>query len=119
MHTILSVDDDPDLRESLREALALRGFFVHAVPTAEVALLVLAEGCHFDLLLTDIVLPGGMNGFELADLAALVQPDLRILYMTGFANLPRRTTSELHGKIVTKPLAPNQLDREIRELLAA
>jgi CheY-like chemotaxis protein len=118
MQNILFVDDDPSMRELVRRVLEHRGYFVHAVPTAEVALVLLREEVPFHLLITDIVMPGGMNGFELADAAKQLQPGLRILYLTGFVNLPRRRLAELQGKLVHKPVLPAQLEREIRELLA-
>jgi CheY-like chemotaxis protein len=119
MHSILFVDDDAAIRELMRRALQHHGFFVHAVPTAEVALMLLQEGIHFDLLITDIVMPGGMNGFELADRAKALQPRLNIIYLTGFVNLPRRRLTELRGKLVAKPVRPSQLEREVRTMLAA
>ncbi len=119
MHSILFVDDDAAIRELMRRVLQHQGFFVHAVPTAEVALMLLQEGIHFDLLITDIVMPGGMNGFELADRAKALQPSLNIIYLTGFVNLPRRRLAELRGKLVAKPVRPSQLEREVRIMLAA
>ena len=90
MHRILFVDDDPAMRDLVRRVLERQGFFVQAVPTAEVALLLLEERIQFDLLITDVVMPGGMNGFELAERATALHPSLRVLYLTGFVNLPRR-----------------------------
>jgi CheY-like chemotaxis protein len=118
MPSILFVDDDPSMRRLVQRVLERGGYFVHAVPTAEVALLLLKEEIPFDLLITDVVMPGGMNGFDLADKARELRPDLRLLYLTGFVNLPRRALAELRGKLVYKPLLPAQLEREIRELLA-
>lgn len=119
MHSILFVDDDAAMRELMQRALKHRGYFVHAVPTAEVALVLLKEKIPFDMLITDIVLPGGMNGFELADLAKTLRPNIRIIYLTGFVNLPRRRIAELRGKLVAKPVLPSELEREVRVLLAA
>jgi DNA-binding response OmpR family regulator len=90
---------------------------VQTVPTAEVALLLLREKIAFDLLITDVVMPHGLNGFELADLARTLQPGLRVLYLTGFVNLPRRQIADLGGKLLRKPLAPGELEREIRAAL--
>jgi CheY-like chemotaxis protein len=119
MQSILFVDDDAAMRDLVRRVLERQDFFVQAVPTAEVALMLLAEQIHFDLLITDIVMPGGMNGFELADRAKAMQPRLRIIYLTGYVNLPRRRLAELRGKLVPKPVMPGTLEREVRRMLAA
>ena len=118
MHRILFVDDDAALRDLVRRVLERQGFFVQSVPTAEVALLMLKENIHFDLLITDVVMPGGMNGFELADRAMAMTPALRVIYLTGFVNLPRRQIAELRGKLVAKPVLPGALEREVRAVLA-
>ena len=119
MYRILFVDDDALMREVVHRVLERQGFYVHAVPTAEVALMLLKENIHFDLLVTDIVMPGGMNGFELADLAEQLRPNLQVMYLTGYVNLPRREIAELRGKLVYKPVMPSALVSEIRGLLAA
>lgn len=119
MHNILFVDDDAVMRDLVRRSLERQGFFVQTVPAAEVALMLLAEEIRFDLLITDIVMPGGMNGFELADRAKALQPDLRVIYLTGYVNLPRRPLQELRGKLVAKPIPPAALAHEVRSMLAA
>jgi len=119
MQSILFVDDDAAMRDLVRRVLEREDFFVQAVPTAEVALMLLAEQIRFDLLITDIVMPGGMNGFELADRAKAMQPGLRIIYLTGYVNLPRHHLAELRGKLVAKPVLPGMLEREVRRMLAA
>lgn len=119
MYSILFVDDDASMRQLVRRVLERQGFFVHAVPTAEVALMLLKEQVPFDLLITDIVMPGGMNGFELAEQATTLRPRLHVIYLTGFVNLPRRQLAELRGKLVAKPVLPGELEREVRGLLAA
>lgn len=119
MSRILFVDDDASMRGLVSRVLERQGFFVHAVPTAEVALVLLEEQVPFDLLITDIVIPGGMNGFELAEQATALRPRLRVIYLTGFVNLPRRQIAQLRGKLVAKPVLPGELEREVRGLLAA
>jgi CheY-like chemotaxis protein len=118
MYNILFVDDDRMMRELTRCALEPHGYFVHAVPTAEVALMILKENIHFDVLITDVIIPGGMNGFELAEAALKLQPELRVIYLTGFVNLPRRQITQLRGKLVHKPVQPSELEHEVRSLLA-
>jgi len=119
MQSILFVDDDAAMRDLVRRVLERQGYFLHAVPTAEVALMLLKEDIRFDLLITDIVMPGGIDGFELADRARKLRPGLRIMYLSGFLNLPRRQLDELHGTLVPKPIPPSQLVAAVRSLLAA
>jgi DNA-binding NtrC family response regulator len=119
MSNILFVDGDRSARDLVRCMLEDKGFYVHAVANAEVALLLLREQIHFDLLLTDAVFPGGMDGFTLADEAARIRPGLRVIYLTGFVNLPRRRLAELRGKLLVKPVRPFQLVNEVRGLLAS
>jgi CheY-like chemotaxis protein len=119
MYRILFVDDDAMMRELMHHVLEGHDFYVHAVPTAEVALMLLKENIHFDLLVTEIVMPGGMNGFELADHAKRLRPTLRLMYLTGYVNLPRAEIAQLRGKLIHKPAMPAELVSEIRGLLAA
>lgn len=119
MYSVLFVDDDAATRDLMRRVLERQGFYVHAVATAEVALVLLKENVKFDLLITDIVMPGGMDGFELADIAKRLHPGLQVMYLTGYLNLPRREMTQLHGNLVPKPIPPSRLIREIRGLLAA
>ena len=119
MSNVLFVDNDRASRDHVRCLLEDKGFFVHAVANAEVALLLLREQIHFDLLLTDVVFPGGMDGFTLADEATRLRPGMRVIYLAGFVNLPRRRLAELRGTLLMKPVRPFQLVNEVRGLLAS
>ena len=116
-YSILVVEDEDDVRELVATSLRHRGFSVLSVPNAEVALQILMEQVKFDLLFTDIVMPGIIDGFELADRAKRLQPDLKILYATGFAHVSRRSVDTLHGKLIQKPYRPDELASEIRRAL--
>jgi len=116
-YSILVVEDEDDVREVVATSLRHRGFSVLSVPNAEVALQILMEQVKFDLLFTDIVMPGVIDGFELADRAKRLQPDLKILYATGFAHVPRRPAGTLHGKLIQKPYRPDELAFEVRRAL--
>jgi CheY-like chemotaxis protein len=109
MAAVLVVEDEPFVRRFLTEALNDAGHAVHAVQNAEVALVILEEGVRFDLLITDIMLPWGIDGLELADRAKRIQPDLTVIYVTGFAGVARRDLSALHGALLTKPMRVSQL----------
>jgi CheY-like chemotaxis protein len=116
-YSILVVEDEDDVRELVATSLRHRGFSVLSVPNAEVALQILMEQVRFDLLFTDIVMPGIIDGFELADRAKRLQPDLKILYATGFAHVSRRSIDTLHGKLIQKPYRPDELATEVRRAL--
>ena len=116
-YSILVVEDEDDVRELVSTSLRNRGFSVLSVPNAEVALQILMEQVKFDLLFTDIVMPGIMDGFELADRAKRLQPELRILYATGFSHVTRRSADQLHGKLIHKPYRPDDLASEITRAL--
>ena len=118
-YSILVVEDEDDIRDMVSTALRERGFAVLSVPNAEVALTILLEHVKFDLLFTDIVMPGVMNGFELADEAKRLQPSLKVLYATGFTHLPRRSGggTALHGRLIQKPYRPDELVFEVDRAL--
>jgi CheY-like chemotaxis protein len=115
--SILVVEDEDDVRELVSTSLRNRGYSVLSVPNAEVALQILMEQVKFDLLFTDIVMPGIMDGFELADRAKRLQPGLKVLYATGFSHVSRRGTDQLHGKLIHKPYRPDEIAAEVRQAL--
>jgi CheY-like chemotaxis protein len=116
-YSILVVEDEDDVRELVSASLRHRGFSVLSVPNAEVALQILGEDVRFDLLFTDIVMPGLIDGFELADRAKRLQPNLKVLYATGFAHVSRRPAEKLHGKLIHKPYRADDLASEVRQTL--
>jgi CheY-like chemotaxis protein len=115
--SILVVEDEDDVRELVSTSLRNRGYSVLSVPNAEVALQILMEQVKFDLLFTDIVMPGVMDGFELADRAKRLQPELKVLYATGFSHVSRRPADQLHGKLIHKPYRPDEIASEVRNAL--
>ena len=82
--TILVVEDDDELRKYAREVLEELGYHVMSAGSGAAALETLNGSHQIDLLLTDVVMPGGMNGRQLADKAVGHRPGLRVLYMTGY-----------------------------------
>jgi CheY-like chemotaxis protein len=83
--TVLLVDDDGDLIEVQEILLSEMGYKVTTAMSAEEALNVLKTGKAFDMLITDVGLPG-MNGRQLADQAREVQASLPVLFVTGYAD---------------------------------
>jgi CheY-like chemotaxis protein len=119
MATILVVDDDADVRRSLEQMLADRGYDVLTAPSGTAALDILDRSA-VDLLLTDIVMPG-LNGFNLARMARRHRPSLKILYLTGYIErgVVERDAGDKYGKILVKPIAPDELGKEVGTALLA
>lgn len=80
----LLVEDEPIVREVAAEDLAEAGFAVRAAGSGDEALAILREDASFDLLFTDIRMPGSADGWELARRAKKLIPGLRVIYATGF-----------------------------------
>jgi len=117
--TILIVEDDVALRAYAVESLAEHGYNVLAAATAADALEILDNGSAIDLLFTDIIMPGGMNGRQLADDALRRRPALKVLFTTGYT----RNAIVHHGRLdpgvhmIGKPYSFNALGAKVRALL--
>ncbi|HKS89191.1 MAG TPA: response regulator [Stellaceae bacterium] len=118
--TILVVEDDREIREVALAVLEPEGYRVLEAASGDEALrLLLAHpDMAIDLLFTDVVMPGRLDGIDLADAARSLRPGLPVLFATGFASLvrPNRDT-EMHGPVLRKPYRPTQLRRAIAALL--
>jgi DNA-binding MarR family transcriptional regulator/CheY-like chemotaxis protein len=113
--TILLVDDESDIRDSVAALLESRDFRVLAAPAAGEALQLLQEH-HIDVLFTDIVMPD-VNGLELAREAKRLRPDLKVLFMTGYSAFAGE--AERLGPLLYKPARSTQIEFELQKLLAA
>jgi two-component system, cell cycle response regulator CpdR len=112
--SVLVVDDDPDVLEYLTHALQAAGHEVHAAGSGIEALDLLDAGIPFDLLLTDIMMPG-LNGFNLARMARLRRLGLKIVYLSGYYEeaLAMRDEGIKFGKILRKPIRAAELAAEV------
>lgn len=81
---ILVVEDQPDVRAHVERLLKRAGHIVTSAPDAKSALSILQRDTDFDMLFTDVVMPGGMNGVQLAAAASKILPTLKVLYTSGF-----------------------------------
>ncbi|KFI29900.1 histidine kinase [Haematobacter massiliensis] len=117
--TILVVDDEPLIRMMTMERLEDEGYIVLEAADGPKAMRILDSDRHIDLLVTDVGLPGGMNGRQVADAARAARPDLRILFITGYAEQAVLHHGDLEKgmQILTKPFDMEQLNRRVRALL--
>jgi two-component system cell cycle sensor histidine kinase/response regulator CckA len=118
--TILLVEDEPALRDLVVRVLVDHGYHLLAAGTAAEALRLLDEaGGVLDILFTDLVLPGEMQGKQLAEAILSSHPDLPVLYMSGYTRNAivhaGRLDKDVH--FLEKPFAPLALVAMVRELL--
>ena len=117
--TILVTEDDPFVRAYVVSALEELGYRVIAAEDARQALSQLTEGGEVDVLFTDIVMPGGMNGWELAERAQQIRPGLKLLFTSGYALETLVARGRIHPDtaILNKPYRRPELARRLREVL--
>jgi PAS domain S-box-containing protein len=103
--TVLVVDDELDLLEVALTYLAEMGFTALQAHDGASALRAIAQHEEIDLMVTDIVMPGGMNGAELVRRARVLRPTLKVIYSSGFPAeaLAERTMPPLDGPLLRKP----------------
>jgi PAS domain S-box-containing protein len=116
---ILVVEDDPDVLEVAVESLRILGYDVLTAPDGPSALAVLRRDPDIQILLSDIVMPNGMNGVELAREAVRLRPELRVLLASGYpmAAQPRHGNAVLDEfPFLSKPYRSSQLAAALRGL---
>ncbi len=117
--TILVVEDDPLVRKAAFRSLSAAGYRVIVAGSGREALEVAAREEHaFDLLLTDVIMPG-QNGRELADELRRRRPDLRVLYMSGYAHdiISKAGMLDPGIEVLRKPFATSRLQERVRKAL--
>jgi two-component system cell cycle response regulator CpdR len=115
MIRILLAEDDNAMREYLQRALERAGYSVASVDRGTAALPLLEQE-SFDLLLTDIVMPE-MDGIELAQRAGAIAPDMRVMFITGFAAVTLKAGKAVpQAKVLSKPFHLRDLVLEVDRL---
>jgi len=119
--TILVVDDNAEMLRLVVRQLASLGYRTIEAANGPDALGVVERGAHIDLLFTDIVMPGGMSGIQLAEAARKQRPGLSVLFTSGFPAEATQRTFALSAseRIISKPYRKQDLAREIRKALSA
>jgi len=118
--TVLVVDDEPAIRLLVAEVLADMNYSVIEADGAEDGLEFLKANNAVDLLITDVGLAGGMNGWQLADAARLLRPDLTILFITGYAETVVAAQGQLEPgmSILRKPFTLEALAKLIQDIVS-
>jgi PAS domain S-box-containing protein len=118
--TVLIVDDEPSVRMLVTEVLGELGYTAIEAADGSSALRVLQSDTRIDLLVTDVGLPGGMNGRQLADFGRIARPRLKVLFITGYAEKTVVAGDQLEPgmSILTKPFAMDGLAARIKELIS-
>ncbi|WP_167627643.1 hybrid sensor histidine kinase/response regulator [Methylobacterium phyllostachyos] len=118
---VLIVDDEPTVRMLVADILNELGFTAIEVGDSAAGLRVLQSDVRIDLLITDVGLPGGMNGRQMADAARVTRPDLRVLFITGYAENAVVGNGHLAPgmEVLTKPFAIETMAARIRSMIEA
>ncbi|MCF5291932.1 PAS domain-containing protein [Pseudomonas syringae] len=117
--TVMIVDDEPTIRMLVAEVLEDQGYIPIEAGEGASALKVLESDARIDLLVTDVGLPGGMNGRQLADAARIIRPDLKVLFITGYAENAIIGNGHLDPGmwVLTKPFTMEAFASRIYEMI--
>jgi CheY-like chemotaxis protein len=117
---VLLVEDDPEVRKTALSMLRSLGCEAVAAGDGAEALATLGGPSAFDLLLSDVVLPGSLRGPELAAAARAARPGLKALFMSGYAPRAARATAEFPpGVLLSKPFRRAELARALAQTIAS
>ncbi len=117
--TVLIVDDEPTVRMLVTEVLEELGYSAIEAADGVSGLKVLQSDARIDLLITDVGLPGGMNGRQMADAARVTRPMLKVLFVTGYAENAVLSHGHLGSgmHVLTKPFTMDALASRIKNLI--
>jgi PAS domain S-box-containing protein len=117
--TVLVVDDEPAVRMLVSDVLSDLGYVSVEAADGTAGLEILRSDIRIDLLVTDVGLPGGMNGRQVADAARVLRPGLKVLFITGYAENAVVGNGHLDPgmEVLTKPFAIDDLAGRIRTLI--
>jgi CheY-like chemotaxis protein len=117
--TVLIIDDEPTVRMLMSDVLSEAGYGVIEAPDGPSAMRILQSDARIDLLITDVGLPGGMNGRQVADAARVTRPSLKVLFVTGFAENAAFGNGHLPTgmALITKPFLVADLANKVSEII--
>jgi PAS domain S-box-containing protein len=119
--TVLIVDDEPTVRLLMVDLLQDCGYSVLEAADGPAGLNILRSDQRIDLLVTDVGLPGGMNGRQVADAGRVLRPHLKVLFITGYAENAVIGNGHLEPgmQVITKPFAMEALANKVRDMIDA
>jgi CheY-like chemotaxis protein len=117
--TVLVIDDEPTVRLLLVDLLQDAGYRMLEAGDGVAGLKILQSDIRIDLLITDVGLPGGMNGRQVADAARVLRPKLKVLFITGYAENATIGNGHLEPgmQVITKPFAMEALATKVRDII--
>ncbi len=117
--TVLVIEDEWTIREVITEVLEECGYKVLTADNGPAGLRILQGDARIDLLVTDVGLPGGMNGRQIADAARVVRPALKVLFITGYADNAAVGNGHLERgmEVLTKPFEIVALAKKVQEMI--
>jgi PAS domain S-box-containing protein len=117
--TVLVIDDEETVRMLVAEVLGEAGYHVIEAPDGPSGLDILRSDRRIDLLVSDVGLPGGMNGRQVADAARVGRPDLKVLFITGYAENAAVGNGLLAPgmEVITKPFVMAELALKVHEMI--
>jgi signal transduction histidine kinase/DNA-binding response OmpR family regulator len=119
--TVLVIDDEPTVRLLVVDLLQDAGYRMLEAGDGVAGLKILQSDMRIDLLITDVGLPGGMNGRQVADAARVLRPKLKVLFITGYAENAIIGNGHLEPgmQVITKPFAMEALAAKVRDIIDA
>jgi signal transduction histidine kinase len=117
--TVLIVDDEPSVRMLVTDVLEELGYASIEAPDGPTALRILESEATVDLLISDVGLPGGINGRQLADAARVTRPELKVLFITGYAKNAIIGSGQLAPgmRVLTKPFVVETLATRTHDMI--
>jgi len=117
--TVLVIDDEATIRHLVDEVLDELGYTVIGAADGAAGIKVLQSDARIELLITDVGLPNGMNGRQVADAARAIRPGLKVLFITGFAENAAVGNGHLEPgmELLTKPFSLDALTGKVAEML--
>ncbi len=115
--TLLVAEDEPTLTLMMTDVLKDLGYQVLSANSGQQALELVDAGHHFDLLLTDVVMPGRIGGFELARRVRERKPDVPVIYISGYTGFTSSEMGDVQAPLLQKPATPSELAEAIQKVL--